>query len=374
MYNLGVIGSGSRMTELVRKMIAYPDIKLQAVADPRVDAMKANYNDVDGIAFYETAEEMLANEKLDCIAIGTRCDTHTKYALMAAKLNVPIFLEKPVSITDEQLEELKALMPMSDRVVVSFPLRYSVIVEKVKEIIDRGTIGSVQHVQAVNNVPYAGGYYHKWYRDEGITGGLFLQKSTHDLDYINYVLGNVKPIKLCAMNSKTVFKGDMPEGQRCFDCPHKDECPDNWSDKTPTDNGYRINDYCCFAKDTGNEDSGSCIVMYENGVHAVYSQDFIARKGAGKRGARFIGYKGTLEFDFYTGIIKVIHHHEDIVEELKFVSSGGHHGGDKILVQNFIDVIRGNAKSCATLESGILSAKMCLAAKSSAKNFMFYDI
>ena len=114
--------------------------------------------------------------------------------------------------------------------------------------------------------------------------------------------------------------------------------------------------------------------MYENGVHAVYSQDFIARIGAGKRGARFIGYRGTVEFDFYTGIIKVIHHHEDIVEELKFVSSGGHHGGDKILVQNFVDVIRGNAKSCATLESGILSAKMCLAAKSSAKNFMFYDI
>ena len=146
------------MTELVRKMIDYPDIKLKAVADPRVDAMKENYKNVEGITFYSTAEEMLKCEKLDCIAVGTRCDTHTKYALMAAKLNVPIFLEKPVSITDEQLKELETLMPMSDRIVVSFPLRYSVIVQKVKEIIDRGTIGKIQHVQAVNNVPYAGGY------------------------------------------------------------------------------------------------------------------------------------------------------------------------------------------------------------------------
>ena len=48
MYNLGIIGSGSRMTELVRKMIAYPDIRLKAVADPRVDAMKENYKDVEG--------------------------------------------------------------------------------------------------------------------------------------------------------------------------------------------------------------------------------------------------------------------------------------------------------------------------------------
>ena len=374
MYKLGVIGSGSRMTKLVRKMIAYPDIKLQAIADLRVAAMKNNYSDTEGINFYESAEEMFEKEQLDCIAIGTRCDTHTKYALMAGKLNVPIFLEKPVSITDEQLKELETLMPLSDKIVVSFPLRYSVIVEKVKEIIDRGTIGKVQHVQAVNNVPYAGGYYHKWYRDEDITGGLFLQKSTHDLDYINYLLGGAKPIKICAMNSKTVFKGDLPAGLRCCECEYRDECPDNWSDKTPTDSGYRINDYCCFAEDTGNEDSGSLIVMYENGVHAVYSQDFIARRGAGKRGARFIGYRGTLEFDFYTGIIKVIHHHEDIVEEIKFVSSGGHHGGDKILIQNFIDVVRGKKPSCATLESGILSAKMCLAAKKSAKNFEFCDI
>ena len=374
MYNLGVIGSGSRMTELVRKMLKYPDIRLKAVADPRVEAMKKNYKDLDGITFYETAEEMLANEQLDCISIGTRCSTHTKYALLASGAGVPIFLEKPVSITDEQIKELEGLLPINDRVVVSFPLRYSSLVEKVKEVVDSGVIGKIQHVQAVNNVPYADGYYHKWYRDESITGGLFLQKATHDLDYINYILGGVKPVKICAMNSKTVFKGDMPAGLRCIECDKKSECPDNWSDRVPTDNGYRINDYCCFAEDTGNEDSGSCIVMYENGVHAVYTQDFISRRGAGKRGARFIGYFGTVEFDFYTGTVKVIYHKEDKEEEINLSRGGAHFGGDDILIENFVDVVRGEKTSCATLESGILSAKMCLAAKNSAKNFEFYNI
>ncbi len=62
------------------------------------------------------------------------------------------------------------------------------------------------------------------------------------------------------------------------------------------------------------------------------------------------------------------------IYKLGVISSGRHHGIDKILVQNFVDVIRGNAKSCATLESGILSAKMCLKAKASAQNFEFYEI
>ena len=39
------------------------------------------------------------------------------------------------------------------------------------------------------------------------------------------------------------------------------------------------------------------IVRYESGMHAVYSQNFFARKKAARRGARLYGYLGTLEYD-----------------------------------------------------------------------------
>ena len=58
--------------------------------------------------------------------------------------------------------------------------------------------------------------------------------------------------------------------------------------------------------DTGNEDSGSAIVRYQSGMHVNYSQNFFARRAAQARGATLLGYKGTLQFDFYTGELRVI--------------------------------------------------------------------
>src|SRR6185437_11513030 len=139
--------------------------------------------------------------------------------------NLPLFIEKPVATSWEQLASLqRALTTTSSPVVVSFPLRVSAMCETVREIVDSGAIGTIEHVQAVNNVPlYAGGYYQGWMRDEEQTGGLWLQKATHDFDYIN-ALVRQRPVRISAMESKTVFRGDMPAGLKCVDCARQEEC------------------------------------------------------------------------------------------------------------------------------------------------------
>ena len=126
--------------------------------------------------------------------------------------------------------------------------------------------------------------------------------------------------------------------------------------------------------DTGNQDSGSAIVEYSNGMHAVYSQDFIARKGAGKRGARLIGYYGTVEFDFNTGVVQLYYHNSDATETYRFPTGHGHSGGYAALIRNFCDVVAGRDVSHSPLSDGILSAKMCLCAKKSAAEKIFCEI
>ena len=73
---------------------------------------------------------------------------------------------------------------------------------------------------------YGSGYYHGWMRDESQTGGLWLQKTTHDFDYINSLVRQ-RPVRITAMESKTVFRGDMPAGLHCVDCPRQEECPES---------------------------------------------------------------------------------------------------------------------------------------------------
>src|SRR5690242_15969219 len=271
-----------------------PDARVVALLDPRAEALRAEFPGElgeptcygpDGLA------AMLERSDLDGLMIGTRCTLHTPYALAALARGLPLFLEKPIATSWEQLDQLGAAAARArSQVVVSFPLRVSALCELAHEIASSGAIGTVEQVQAVNNPPaYSAGYYHGWMRDESQTGGLWLQKATHDLDYINYLVGQ-PPVRLCAMESKTVFKGDMPVGLRCQDC-ERDDCPERAS-ATP--------DWlCAFAPDTGNHDSASAIVQYASGAHAVYTQNFYSRRGAAARGARLIGYRGTIDFDWY---------------------------------------------------------------------------
>ncbi len=377
MLRIGVIGYGQRVSYIADCFVKTKKVCLAAICDVRNDELKAvvaeqGYTDVH---FYTDADQMLQSEALDGVLIGTRCALHTDYAITVARYGIPLFLEKPVSITDEQLDRLCEILPaMNEKTVVSFPLRLTDMVKKVKSIIDAGTLGEIAHVQAYNNVTYARNYFHKWYRKQTETGGLFLQKATHDLDYINYLLGDNRPVRICAMQSKQVFGGDEPAAKKCVDCDRQDTCPESPQNVIRVPDGNPIGEYCCYAKDVDIEDSGSCIVEYENGVHAVYSQNFIVRGQAGKRGARLIGYRATVEFDWVSAHITVYHHLDQLREDYSFGQGAAHFGGDDALVQNFIGVMQGIERSLAPLAEGILSAKMCLAARRSATEHVFVDL
>lgn len=382
---LGVIGIGGRAQGML-KMIERCGHKIEigAVTDVRDQAemremMTRHEWDHSNTAFYTDADEMLDKEKLDGVMIGTRCSLHARMAIKVLERNLPLFLEKPIATNmDDLLALRKAAGKTKREVVVSFPLRVTMHCQVAKEIIDSGKVGTIEHVQAWNDVPYGGCYYHDWYRDENETQGLWLQKATHDFDYITYLLG-YKPVRVCAMMSKQVFKGDKPAGLRCMDCEEWDDCLESpFQIYFSAGQGDRVkpnNKRCSFAVDTGNEDSGSAIVMYDTGMHVSYSQNFFARKGAGRRGARLYGYKGTVDFDWYTNEVKVYMHHSTCEETYRInPGPGSHSGGDPVLADNFVRIIRGEQKSVAPLSAGLLSVLMCLKAKESCLTNTFQEI
>ncbi|MBR5518327.1 MAG: Gfo/Idh/MocA family oxidoreductase [Clostridia bacterium] len=378
MLKIGVIGYGIRINSIVKKLVATGEVELAAIMDVDFETVKEKYlepNGYENINFYSDADEMLTKEKLDGVCIGTRCNLHTHYAMMVAKYNIPLFLEKPVCITYDELNKLKSIPHMNEKTVVSFPLRLSNMCVYVKDIVDSGRLGEISQVQAYNNVTYGRGYFHLWYRNDNETGGLFLQKATHDLDYINYILGSgIKPVCVSAMESKQIYKGNKPAGLKCKDCDERLTCQESDINIKKLNDGRRIGEYCCYAVDTGNHDSGSVLVQYDNGLHAVYTQNFVVREGAGKRGARIVGYRGTVEFDWKSGIVTVYHHFDKVTETHNFGETDGHGGGDELLCENFVGVMKGEEKSHSPLSEGILSAELCLAAKKSAQEHIFVNI
>ncbi|BDI32076.1 hypothetical protein CCAX7_41270 [Capsulimonas corticalis] len=377
---LGVIGYGERARHMVRIMRSQdPNVSLAAIADPQCDSIAAKLHDDgrvgDDVHLYKTADEMLDAEALDGVVIGTRCSLHAAMAVKVLARDIALFLEKPVATTMPDLLALRAAS--SPRVVVSFPLRLSPLAQLAREIIDSGKIGTVEHVQAWNNVPYGNVYFQTWYRDETETQGLFLQKATHDFDYINFLLAGNRPVAISAMTSKQIFKGTHPAGLKCMDCAEKKTCfesPYHPSRSAPLALDMPAKEMCAFAVDTGNEDSGSALIQYASGMHVVYSQNFFARNKAAKRGATLLGYKGTIEFDWFTNELKVFQHHSPHVETHTFDNNAIHGGGDEVLATNFLAVIRGESESVSPMEEGLLNTLMCLKAKESAATHQFQQI
>jgi predicted dehydrogenase len=387
MLKLGIIGYGGRIQGILQVIDQLKaGAQVVAITDVRNDAIRTQLRDQNRCAgdihFYTDADQMLDNEKLDGVLVGTRCSLHARMACKVLARNLPLFLEKPIATNMADLLALKAAGERSTSpVVVSFPLRVTPLVKLAKEIIESGQIGTVEHVQAYNNVPYGGVYFHFWYRDEGETGGLFLQKATHDFDYINYLLGT-QPLTIAAMTSKQVFKGDHPAGLACLDCGEQTTCMEsprnlylNRAETSRIDELPFPTSQCAFAVDTGNEDSGSTLIRYESGMHVAYSQNFFARKGAATRGATLLGYKGTIQFDWYTDELTVHMHHTPRVEKHRFDSKAlSHGGGDVVLAQSYLDVMQGTGSSVAPLNAGLLSVLMCLKARQSALTGAFQEV
>lgn len=393
MKNLVVIGLGQRIQWLLGQLERFDaDIRLVGAVDPRKDDIlkRDKDNRLSDITWYDDVDSMLDQAEPDAVMIGTTCNLHTDYAIKVLQLNLPLFLEKPVSITMDEVARLhEANLASASDVVVSFPLRLSRLCLMAKEIIDTGVLGDIANIQAINNVPFYGSnYYHGWMRNDSLTGGLWLQKATHDFDYLTYLAGKL-PQRIVAVESKNVFTGDMPAGLYCLDCPKQATCPESqynlfYMQGGDLDHGLKFNDMrdagdwwngrwqCSFAVDTGNHDSATAILQYHDGSHLTYTQNFYTRRSAAKRGARFIGYKGTLELDFYTDEVVVTHHHTPRIERHRLEPiEGGHHGGDTELLHDFLAIIFGTGISRATLYDGLVSAQLCLMARESCETNSF---
>lgn len=386
MLRLGVIGYGSRISGVVRlcqrtepatRIVAITDINLEAAKKRLEERKDFNLEKVQDVHWYTDAEEMLRKEDLDGVFVGTRCSLHTTMAVKVAPTGIPLYLEKPVSTTMEDLKKLKAAFDKStSEVVVSFPLRLTPLAQVAREVVEAGRIGAISHVQAVNNVPYGTGYFSSWYRDYNETGGLWLQKATHDFDCINYLVGQ-PPVLVAAMESQRVMGHGMPD-ITCDQCDKQEECPQSpYADfylHGAVDHFEPKAKACAFHSDPRYHDNGSALVEYANGVHACYTQNFLTRRDAATRGATLIGYKGTIQFDWYTNLVKITSHHASRTDTVNCTSQHGHGGGDLELIVNFVNVMKGKAKSRSPISAGIMSALMCLKARTAAQTHTFQKI
>ena len=385
MIRLGVIGYGNRSKLVIENCLrkVAPDLKIAAIVDPDQTEVRNRLAESDRqeVVFYDDLAHMMSKAKIDAVMVGTRCNLHAPYGVELAQYDLPVYMEKPVAVTMAQATALeKAYENAKCPVVVSFPLRVSPLSLLAHKYIEDGVVGRPDHVAALNYVPYGTVYWDKLYRNFEITQGLFLQKATHDFDYLMYLMGAPITRVAALANYGRIFGGDRRAGLRCSACDETNTCLESPRNRVRHALEEARDHFCDFAVDCGNpqegmnEDCSSALFEFKGGAHGVYTQVFFARREAATRGAMISGYEGTLTFDWYKNELRRIRHHEPFTETVKAAEGMSHFGGDDELAYDFIDVVTGKGTSRTPMNMGIQSVYACLAAKESAETGKFVNV
>lgn len=233
---VAIAGLGNRGKDTyaqVAKLI--PDkMKIVAVADINEEKVKlaAKEFDIPAENCFKSAEEMLEKDMLaDVMVIATQDRQHVGHAIPALRKGYHLLLEKPISPILKECQELVKVAKECDRkVVVCHVLRYTPVYQKVKELLDAGTIGEVVSIMALENV----GWWHQahsfvrgnW-RNKELSSPMILQKCCHDMDLYLW-LANKECKSLSSFGSIHLFKEECaPEGcaKRCLEgCEAKENC------------------------------------------------------------------------------------------------------------------------------------------------------
>jgi len=160
--------------------------------------------------YYSTADDLINDESIDAIYIATPPDTHKLYGLRVAEAGKICCIEKPLA---PSYQDSKAILEAFEKakipLFVSYYRRSLPRFNKVKELLDKGEIGEVRHInwhfnKPANDIDLSQQY--NWRTDNKIAlGGYFDDLASHGLDLFSYLVGEYDVVKGIGLNQQDLY-------------------------------------------------------------------------------------------------------------------------------------------------------------------------
>lgn len=346
-------------------------------------------------------DRMIAETKPQTVIVTCQDSAHDYYICRAMELGCDVITEKPMTIDAARTQRIIDTQKRTGRKVrVTFNYRYSPPRTQVKDLLMSGVIGDVLSVdfQWMLDTYHGADYFRRWHRNKANSGGLLVHKSTHHFDLVNWWLSAI-PREVVATGHRRMATPQTAErlglsghGERCDSCPVSGKCPFfmGMAGNEELNTLYRMQeshdgyhrDQCLFSPDIDIEDSMQAIVNYDNDVTLKYSLNaFCAWEGYT---VQFNGSEGRLEHKCEETVyingdgtvpgalkkegthIRIYPTRKPAYEVSLWTGTGGHGGGDDILLQDlFAPEIKDNYKRAADHRGGAYSILCGIAANQS---------
>jgi predicted dehydrogenase len=308
---------------------------------------------------------------IDGVMIATLEDERLQPILKSMAKGYHILVEKPLCTNAAELIKLyDATINYAGILIVCHQLRLTPIYRTIKGLIDSGKYGKMVCVQHSENLSYshmAHSFVRGFFNSSRLTP-MLLAKSCHDMDLLSYLIGG-KAVKIASFGSLKYFrKENCPDNapKFCLDgCKHYHTCPYHVLKlyfEPDTDQAYlrqmgvikdkdqllellKHNRFgrCVFQTDNDVVDNQTVQIEFEDDIHVSFTM--CGHNGTERRMTKISMTNGEIEYDGMSNIIKV-HSFEPLLEEaIKVNVTGTHGGGDRAIMDNFIDAIESGDKS-----------------------------
>lgn len=195
---LGFIGAGNH----TQSYLIPPLMKLSATLETVVTSKPVNAMSVAkkfGFrAFATDAKEVLSDPNINLVFVNTRHDSHGRYVLDTLRAGKGIFVEKPLTIEPNELEEIATLYEAASRqgsapfVMVGYNRRFSDAMQTVKEFMSKTNEPLVMTYRVNAGFLPAS----SWYQGSE-QGGRIIGEGCHFVDTMQFLSGSL-PVSVFA--------------------------------------------------------------------------------------------------------------------------------------------------------------------------------
>ena len=194
---VGVVGCGYWGPNLIRNFKQASDCQLAVICDTSEQRLKHMRRVYPEVATTHRFEDLLQDPSLDAIIIATPVRFHHEMGKASLLAGKHTFIEKPMTRTVAEGEELVALAKQQGLVLmVGHTFLFSPAVRRMKEIVEAGDIGQVRYISARRlNL----GLFQK---DINVAWDL----APHDISIILHLLGE-QPQSVSCQGSSHVTRG-----------------------------------------------------------------------------------------------------------------------------------------------------------------------
>jgi len=163
--------------------------------------------------FYNDAGALINDPDINAIYVATPPGSHAEYAIRSIEAGKPVYVEKPMAVNHaECLKIIEASEKYRVPVFVAYYRRALPGFLLVKELISNGAIGNVRHVfikcfKSPTPEELTGKL--SWRVQPEISGGgHFFDLASHQLDYLDFLLGPVMKVSSLVLNQAGLYDAE----------------------------------------------------------------------------------------------------------------------------------------------------------------------